>query len=285
MTDSPAGKKSAAAKATAEATTNPPQSLPCGGSAHAFAAGVVRSILMTQPVLPLLHCGTAGLDGKHRAYFRHLVFSIVSISSVLASPPWGVLGQSWGTVQCSTSPLLFSAVSVLSRPFPMTSRGLPCLRFIGGLAFAGIFPAINAVLESTNPADRGRVFRLLILGSAQFGVIGPIFGAALATWWGNQVAIAAAGAVLIPVVCGPLLLPSEKRSACNRSAAQQIDAKKAVSSAAATAFLLLPENRLPGSLYGTVKGLFNECLHFRRLIGLHEFLHLFVAWRYQPGLQ
>ena len=70
-----------------------------------------------------------------------------------------------------------------------------------GLAFAGIFPAINAVLtQSTNPADRGKVFGYSY-SAQQFGsVIGPIFGAALATWWGNQVAIAAAGAVLIPVV-------------------------------------------------------------------------------------
>ena len=39
-------------------------------------------------------------------------------------------------------------------------------RFIGGLAFAGIFPAINAVLtNSTEPEDRGRIFGLRMLPS------------------------------------------------------------------------------------------------------------------------
>ena len=115
------------------------------------------------------------------------------------------------------------------------------LRFIGGLAFAGIFPAINAVLtQSTNPADRGKVFGYSY-SAQQFGsVIGPIFGAALATWWGNQVAIGAAGAVLIPVVA-VLYFFRPKNAA-------PADAKKAVSSAAATAFFVVtgkPVTRQP----------------------------------------
>ena len=72
---------------------------------------------------------------------------------------------------------------------------------MGGIAFAGIFPAINAVLtQSTDPADRGKVFGYSY-AAQQFGsVVGPILGAALATWFSNQVSIAAAGALLFPVV-------------------------------------------------------------------------------------
>ena len=53
-------------------------------------------------------------------------------------------------------------------------------RFIGGLAFAGIFPAINAVLtNSTEPEDRGRIFGLSYAAQQIGSVIGPIAGGAL----------------------------------------------------------------------------------------------------------
>lgn len=74
-------------------------------------------------------------------------------------------------------------------------------RFVGGLTFAGIFPAINAVLtQSSDPQDRGKVFAYSY-SVQQFGsVIGPVLGGALATWASNQVTLAAAGAMLFPVV-------------------------------------------------------------------------------------
>ena len=48
-------------------------------------------------------------------------------------------------------------------------------RFIGGLTFAGIFPAINAVLTmSTPPEDRGRIFGLSYAAQQVGSVIGPL---------------------------------------------------------------------------------------------------------------
>ena len=202
VTDSPAGKKSAAAKETADAAATRPNPLRLPVVQRMlFAAGVVQlTILMTQPVLPLY---IAELQGSMESIvlISGIVFSIVGISGVLASPPWGILGQSWGYRPVLYLSLLFSAVFGIVQAIPHDLTWFTMLRFIGGLAFAGIFPAINAVLtQSTNPADRGKVFGYSY-SAQQFGsVIGPIFGAALATWWGNQVAIAAAGAVLIPVV-------------------------------------------------------------------------------------
>ena len=202
VTDSPAGKKSAAAKETADAAATRPNPLRLPVVQRMlFAAGVVQlTILMTQPVLPLY---IAELQGSMESIvlISGIVFSIVGISGVLASPPWGILGQSWGYRPVLYLSLLFSAVFGIVQAIPHDLTWFTMLRFIGGLAFAGIFPAINAVLtQSTNPADRGKVFGYSY-SAQQFGsVIGQIFGAALATWWGNQVAIAAAGAVLIPVV-------------------------------------------------------------------------------------
>ena len=166
-----------------------------------FAAAVVQlTILMTQPVLPLYIAELQHSMDKI-VLISGIVFSIVGISGVIASPVWGVMGQSWGFRPALYLSLFLSGVFGVVQAIPHDLVDFTVLRFIGGIAFAGIFPAINAVLtQSTDPADRGRVFGYSY-SAQQFGsVIGPILGAALATWFGNQVSLAAAGALLFPVV-------------------------------------------------------------------------------------
>lgn len=166
-----------------------------------FAAAVVQmSILLTQPVLPLY---IAELQGSmdRIVLIAGIVFSIVGISGVIASPPWGMLGQSWGYRPVLYLTIFLSGIFGVVQAIPHDLVQFTVWRFIGGLTFAGIFPAINAVLtQSTDPADRGKVFGYSY-SVQQFGsVLGPILGGALATWFSNQVAIAAAGIVLFPVV-------------------------------------------------------------------------------------
>lgn len=166
-----------------------------------FAAGVVQlTILMTQPVLPL-YIAELQNSMEKIVLISGIVFSIVGISGVLASPAWGVLGQSWGFRPVLYLSLFLSAIFGVVQAVPHDLTSFTALRFVGGITFAGIFPAINAVLtQSTDPADRGRVFGYSY-SAQQFGsVLGPILGATLATWFNNQVAIAAAGALLLPVV-------------------------------------------------------------------------------------
>jgi DHA1 family multidrug resistance protein-like MFS transporter len=130
-----------------------------------------------------------------------IVFSIVGISGVIASPCWGILGQSWGFRPVLYLSLFFSGIFGVIQAIPDTLTSFTVLRFIGGLAFAGIFPAINAVItQSTDPSDRGRVFGYSY-AAQQFGcVLGPLAGGVLATYWGNHAVIAASGAVLFPLV-------------------------------------------------------------------------------------
>ena len=166
-----------------------------------FAAAVVQmSVLMVQPVLPLY---IAELQGSmdRIVFISGIVFSVVGISGVIASPPWGMLGQSWGYRPALYVSLLLSGIFGIIQAIPHDLTWFTGWRFIGGLAFAGIFPAINAVLtQSSDPQDRGKVFAYSY-SVQQFGsVIGPVLGGAIATWTNNQVTLAAAGAILFPVV-------------------------------------------------------------------------------------
>ena len=166
-----------------------------------FAAAVVQmTVLMIQPVLPLY---IAELQGSmdRIVFISGLVFSIVGVSGVIASPPWGILGQGWGYRQVLYTSLLLSGIFGIVQAIPHDLTWFTIWRFVGGLAFAGIFPAINAVLtQSSDPQDRGKVFAYSY-SVQQFGsVVGPVLGGALATWTNNQVTLAVAGAILFPVV-------------------------------------------------------------------------------------
>lgn len=166
-----------------------------------FAAAIIQmSVLMVQPVLPLY---IAELQGSmdRIVFISGVVFSVVGISGVIASPPWGVLGQSWGYRPVLYVSIFLSGIFGIVQAIPHDLTWFTGWRFVGGLAFAGIFPAINAVLtQSSDPQDRGKVFAYSY-SVQQFGsVIGPILGGAIATWTSNQVTLAAAGAILFPVV-------------------------------------------------------------------------------------
>ena len=166
-----------------------------------FAAGFVQmTVLMVQPILPLY---IAELQGSmdRIVLISGIVFSVVGISGVLASPPWGVLGQSWGYRPVLYLSLLFSGIFGIIQALPHDLTQFTVWRFIAGIAFAGIFPAINAVLtQSTDPADRGKVFGYSY-ATQQFGsVIGPVLGGALATYYSNQIALLISGGLLLPLV-------------------------------------------------------------------------------------
>ena len=158
------------------------------------------TILMTQPVLPLY---IAELQGSmdQIVLISGIVFSIIGISGVIASPIWGIVGQGWGFRPALYLALLLSGIFGVIQAIPQDLTAFTAWRFVGGLTFAGIFPAVNAVLtQSTDPADRGKVFGYSYAAQQLGSVIGPILGGAMATWISNQMVVAMAGAFLFPLV-------------------------------------------------------------------------------------
>ena len=67
--------------------------------------------------------------------------------------------------------------------------------------FAGIFPAINAVLTvSTNANDKGRVFGLSYLAQQLGAVMGPIVGGAMTVYFSYKFIIGMSGFICLPLV-------------------------------------------------------------------------------------
>ena len=130
-----------------------------------------------------------------------ILFSVVGLSGVIASPLWGIAGQKWGYRPVLYLALLGSAVFGMVQAIPDTIVPFGAWRFVGGLAFAGIFPAINAVLtHSTGPEDRGRIFGLSYAAQQVGSVIGPIAGGMFAMWFSIKFVVFLAGFILLPMV-------------------------------------------------------------------------------------
>lgn len=166
-----------------------------------LCAGIVQlTILLQQPVMPL-YVGELQGSMDRIVFVTGLLFSIVGVSGVIASPVWGIIGQRWGFRPALYTALFGTAIFGMIQAIPDTLVPFGIWRFIGGLTFAGIIPAINAVLtNSTNPEDRGRIFGLSYAAQQVGSVIGPILGGALAMWFGIKFVVFFSGFVLLPLV-------------------------------------------------------------------------------------
>jgi DHA1 family multidrug resistance protein-like MFS transporter len=166
-----------------------------------FAAGVVQlAIMIVQPILPLY---IAELQGStdNIVMVTGIVFSVVGISGVIASPIWGRVGGNVGYRPALYAALFGVGVFGVIQALPESITLFVVWRFIGGLFAAGIFPAINALLaENTEPNQRGRVFGLSYSAQQVGSVIGPILGGGLATFASNQMVVMSHGIVLLLLV-------------------------------------------------------------------------------------
>ena len=126
---------------------------------------------------------------------------MVGVSGVIASPLWGVIGQKWGYRPALYTALAGTACFGMIQAIPDTLVPFAVWRFIGGLTFAGIFPAINAVLTmSTPPEDRGRIFGLSYAAQQVGSVIGPLVGGGMAMYLPLKSVIFLGGFILLPLV-------------------------------------------------------------------------------------
>ena len=166
-----------------------------------LCAGIVQlTILVQQPILPL-YIGELQGSADKLVLVTGLVFSVVGISGVIASPIWGVLGEKWGYRPALSSALFGTAVFGMIQALPDTLIPFGIWRFIGGLTLAGIFPAINAVLTmSTEPEDRGRIFGLSYSAQQIGSVVGPLVGGGMAMYMPLWTVVFFSGFILLPLV-------------------------------------------------------------------------------------
>ena len=124
-----------------------------------------------------------GVQPDRASLSSGIIFSAVGIATVIMAPKWGKIGSRIGYGKVLIIGLVGGAVGNLLQFFTTGYAGFGILRFVYGLFFAAVFPAINAmIVQVTEPGFRGRAFSLNQSASQIGTMAGPIIGGMLGGW-------------------------------------------------------------------------------------------------------
>ncbi|MFD3261032.1 MFS transporter [Paenibacillus lentus] len=143
---------------------------------------VTASVMVLEPLLSLyvLELGATAADAS---FSSGIIFSAVGISTVLAAPIWAKIGERIGYRNTLMIGLVGGGLGNMLQVFFHDIFGFGLLRFIYGLFFAAVFPALNAlIVQTTEPEFRGRAFSLNQSAGQLGNMMGPIAGGTLAGW-------------------------------------------------------------------------------------------------------
>lgn len=117
----------------------------------------------------------------HVALISGLAFSASGMANILAAPKLGKLSDKIGPQKVMFVALIIAGIVFIPQAFVKNPWQLMGLRFVLGLAAAGLLPSINIMVKKIVPQDiTGRIFGISI--SAQY--LGTFFGSTL----GGQIA-------------------------------------------------------------------------------------------------
>ena len=135
------------------------------------------------------------------------LFAAYGICQLIAAPGLGVLSDRFGRRPILFICLLGSAVGYLIFGLGGALWLLFLGRIIDGLTGGNISVLFGYVADITEPKDRGKYFGMLGAAAGVGSLIGPAVGGLLAAINYNAPFLAAAGLLLLTLVCGYFLLP------------------------------------------------------------------------------
>lgn len=158
---------------------------------------VSTSVLIIEPVLTLYVVQIGG-DVSHATLSAGIVFSAIGVATVIMGPRWGKIGGRIGYEKTLFIGLIGGGIGSLLQLTAYNLVYFGSLRFIYGLFFAAVYPALNALIIKYAEHDfRGRAVSLSQTAS-QFGIVlGPLIGGLLGGWTGIPFIFLLTGIVLL----------------------------------------------------------------------------------------
>lgn len=153
--------------------------------------------MLYQPIL-ILYITQMDPDNDKVMFLAGVVFSLVGIASAITAPFWGRWGQRNGFYKemCLASILAAIVVAFCALPRDILTFGV--LIFAYGMFFAGIGPAMNAILTQNTPKEQhGLAFGYLFSADKLGGSVGPLIGGVIATLWSMSSVFYACSVLLI----------------------------------------------------------------------------------------
>ena len=155
------------------------------------------ALMSIQPIITV-YITQLSQETTHIALISGAVFAASGLASVLAAPRLGKISDRVGPQKVLLIALIVAGVLFIPQAFVAHAWQLGVLRFLLGLAIAGLLPSINSLIKQSTPElITGRIFGYN--QSAQFlGVfLGSVFGGQMAAIFGIQYVFFFTGALLM----------------------------------------------------------------------------------------
>ncbi|MDB5053219.1 MAG: major facilitator superfamily 1 [Bacilli bacterium] len=153
------------------------------------------SYSMVIPFLPLFLLQMGVHD--HIEMWSGILFSSAFLAGAIASPFWGAVADRYGR-----KPMIVRAGFVLFVIYILTSfvtnpYELLILRILQGL-LSGFIPGAIALVGTNTPEEKiGYSMSMMATATASGSIMGPLIGGIIAHLWGNRIAFASAGILVL----------------------------------------------------------------------------------------
>ncbi|WP_159883230.1 MFS transporter [Paenibacillus puerhi] len=173
------------------------------------------SVNMIQPVLTLHIADIQGsLQGA--VLSSGIVFSLIGIAGIVASPFWGKKGQMHDYNTIMYICLMAAGAVIMTQYFVHQLWLFTVVQFIYGFFLAGVVPSVNTLVVRSTDADfRGRSFGLTTSANQLGAMLGPLIGGAVGLYLNVYWVFVCTGVILLiagaSVYASPKLSPAQSR--------------------------------------------------------------------------
>jgi MFS family permease len=167
-----------------------------------FTAGLLMFANMSIEPIITVYVSQLVHDARHVTLVSGFVMSASALGSVLAASRVGRLADRIGTPKVIVACLAVCAALLVPQAFVTSGWQLVALRFLMGLALAGLLPSITSVIRHNVP-DRSAGYILGYATSANYAgqVAGPLAGGFAGAHFGMQAVFLITSALML---CGAL---------------------------------------------------------------------------------
>lgn len=156
------------------------------------------ALMSVQPIITIYITQLVAPGTLHIAFISGAVFAASGLASILAAPKLGRISDQVGPHKVLLIALIVAGITFIPQAFVENYWQLGLLRFLLGVATAGLLPSVNNLIKQSTPdCITGRAFGYM--QSAQFSgmFLGSILGGQLAASFGIQCVFYFTGAVLL----------------------------------------------------------------------------------------
>ncbi|MEH6907752.1 MFS transporter [Bacillus sp. AFS006103] len=155
------------------------------------------SVMTIEPVLPLYIVKLGGTS-ENASLLAGIVFSLPGIASALFAPFWGKWADKVGFQRVLFIGLLGGGLGTLAQVLFSQIWGFSLMRFVFGIFFCAVYPALNGLVVKSTPEDfRGRAFSLNQTANQIGGMTGPMIGGFLGGIFPVQMVFIVTGILLL----------------------------------------------------------------------------------------